>query len=109
MQVGYVVQVTGAQLSEDLLQALPDFERRFEGQGDNGMAIYYTCDTCLELDEAYGDMLYKVQDLEVWTEARVGDDWWWCSRPRRALSTVSVFRLAVMCVQCATKGKTSFE
>ncbi len=38
--------------------------------GGSGWAAYYRCDVTRQLNDQYGDMQYKIQDLEV--GARVG-------------------------------------
>ncbi|MEW5317629.1 MAG: hypothetical protein WDW38_008911 [Sanguina aurantia] len=64
-QVGYVMQISGGQLTADLLDALPDYERAFEGDSEVGHSIYYRCTSTHQLDETFGDMLYQIQDLEA--------------------------------------------
>lgn len=68
-QVGYVMQVTGEQLSEELRELLPDFELAFEGGGHHddsgGFSAYYYTERTRQLNTQFGDMLYKIQDLEV--------------------------------------------
>ncbi|KAG2497286.1 hypothetical protein HYH03_004869 [Edaphochlamys debaryana] len=85
-QVGFVLKVQGAQLTADLLDALPDYELAFEGaagpeeaepgaaegagsvgaaggQGA-GWAAYYRTQSTLDLNARFGDLRYKIQDLE---------------------------------------------
>jgi hypothetical protein len=59
------VQVSSALLPQDLLDALPDYTLAFEADGDDGHSAYYYCDRSRELSEEFGDLLYKIQDLEV--------------------------------------------
>jgi hypothetical protein len=75
LQVGYVMQVTGAQLSPELLELLPDYQLAFSGDqgtmpagvGDpaGGYSAFYYAQCTQQLNQQYGDILYKVQDLEV--------------------------------------------
>ena len=57
--------MASAPLPEDLLDALPDYSLAFEADGDDGHCAYYYCDRTRELSEQLGDLLYKIQDLEV--------------------------------------------
>jgi hypothetical protein len=73
--VGYVMQVTGAQLSPELLELLPDYQLAFSGDqgtmpagvGDpgGGYSAFYYAQCTQQLNQQYGDILYKIQDLEV--------------------------------------------
>lgn len=63
--------------SADVLDALPDYEFAFEGAaglGDEGCtaggtaadwAAYYHTDATRELNARFGDLRYRIQDLEV--------------------------------------------
>ncbi|KXZ51109.1 hypothetical protein GPECTOR_14g90 [Gonium pectorale] len=86
-QVGFVMRVQGQQLTADLLDALPDYELAFEGAAGpeevgncgaaagayggeagasgGGWAAYYRTDATRELNARFGDMQYKIQDLEA--------------------------------------------
>ncbi len=66
-QLGYVMQVSGSQLSEELRDLLPDYELAFAGEepGGAGFAAHYYTEATKKLNGQFGDMLYKVQDLEV--------------------------------------------
>jgi hypothetical protein len=64
-QVGYVVQVTGQQLAADLLDCLADYQLAFDGSCEDGYSAYYHCSCTTRLNEQFGDMMYKIQDLEV--------------------------------------------
>jgi hypothetical protein len=74
MQVGYVMQLTGEQLSAELHELLPDYELAFAGHGEtagptedqvNTFAAYYYTNCTQQLNQQFGDMLYKIQDLEA--------------------------------------------
>jgi hypothetical protein len=102
-RVGYVLQVSGGKLSEELLELLPDYAPAFgDGGGGGGAggggapsanpataaaaaaaasaataapsaaaaaaagdAHYYSTSATRSLSRRYGDLLYKVADLEV--------------------------------------------
>lgn len=51
----------------DLLDALPDYELLFSGAqaGAGGWAAYYACESTSELNMRFGDLSYRIQDLEV--------------------------------------------
>lgn len=40
--------------------------------GSSGWAAYYRCDVTRQLNDQYGDMQYKIQDLEVGGRPSVG-------------------------------------
>ncbi|KIY99038.1 DNA mismatch repair protein MSH5 [Monoraphidium neglectum] len=96
-QVGYVMQVTGRQLSEELLELLPDYElmwgqhdvvsadgtaaigadgnQQQQGQrgaagggvgggGGSGFTAFYKTRSCTRLSSEFGDLMYKMRDLE---------------------------------------------
>ncbi|KAJ9533811.1 hypothetical protein QJQ45_026904, partial [Haematococcus lacustris] len=65
LRIGYAIQVTGQALAEELLEYLEDYERAFEGHCEQGYAIYYRTNSTQELSRRFGDMLYKIQDLEA--------------------------------------------
>lgn len=65
LQVGYVMQVSGQQLGQDVLDCLPDYELAFDGHCEDGYSAYYQCKCTSELNHRFGDMMYKIQDLEV--------------------------------------------
>jgi hypothetical protein len=44
------------------------FRLAFEGGGGDGGGHFYMCDRTTELNEHFGDLLHKIQDLEVCTE-----------------------------------------
>ena len=53
-------------LPDDLLQELPDYEEVMEGLADDGSpSVYYHTDSTRELSATVGDVLYKIQDMEV--------------------------------------------
>ena len=68
------MQLTGEQLSPELQELLPDYELAFAGHGeqagptgdhDNTFAAYYYTNSTQQLNQQFGDMLYKIQDLEA--------------------------------------------
>ncbi|KAG1678264.1 hypothetical protein FOA52_013885 [Chlamydomonas sp. UWO 241] len=62
---GFVVQVSGEPLTDDLLAQLPDYSLVMEGAADDGTpSVYYHSDTTQELSSSMGDVLYKISDLE---------------------------------------------
>ena len=53
-------------LPDELLQELPDYEEVMEGLADDGSpSVYYHTDSTRELSATVGDVLYKIQDMEV--------------------------------------------
>jgi hypothetical protein len=66
LQVGYVMQVTGQQLAADLLDCLPDYQLAFDGSCADGYSAYYQCERTRQLNSQFGDIMYHIQDLEVW-------------------------------------------
>lgn len=43
LQVGYVVQVSGGLLGEEVLEELGDYRTAFQGGPEDGFAVYYHC------------------------------------------------------------------
>ena len=72
----------GGARAADLLDALPDYELVFEGVGDDGWAAYYRCDVTRDLNARFGDMQYKIQDLEVGGPVGAGkaNAWKWTTK-----------------------------
>jgi hypothetical protein len=81
-QVGFVISISGGKLSEEVLELLPDYSLAFMGEdGPAGFAgaaaedssgveldrscAYYTCDGTQQLNNEFGDLQHKIQDLEV--------------------------------------------
>jgi hypothetical protein len=64
-QVGYVMQVSGQQLGQDVLECLPDYQLAFDGHCEDGYSAYYQSKCTSQLNHRFGDMMYKIQDLEV--------------------------------------------
>jgi len=105
------MQVTGQQLSEELLELLPDYELAWsqhddgdaigdeagggggggaEGNGStaaaaaaggggggysSGFSAFYRTASTMQLSVEYGDLMYKIRDLEV----RGSDGGGWCA------------------------------
>lgn len=65
LQVGFVVRLDGQRLPADLEDELPDYEFAFENEGDEGFGAFYRCERTKALDTRFGDLLHKIQDLEV--------------------------------------------
>lgn len=59
------MRLEGGPLTADLEDFLPDFKLAFEGVGPEAGGFYYTLDKTTELNERFGDLLYKIKDLEV--------------------------------------------
>lgn len=59
------MRLEGQRLSAALEDFLPDFEFAFEGSGGEVGGIYYHTDRTRQLNAHFGDMLHKIQDLEV--------------------------------------------
>ena len=55
----------GQRLSAALEDYLPDYEFAFEGNGSELGGMYYHTDRTRQLNAHFGDMLHKIQDLEV--------------------------------------------
>ena len=64
-QVGFVMRLEGQRLSAALEDFLPDYEFAFEGSGGEVDGMYYHTDRTRQLNAHFGDMLHKIQDLEV--------------------------------------------
>jgi len=64
-QVGFVMRLEGQRLSAALEDFLPDYEFAFEGNGGEVRGMYYHTDRTCQLNAHFGDMLHKIQDLEV--------------------------------------------
>ena len=57
-----------------MLEELSDFEFVMEGLADDGApSAYYQTDRTRELSISLGDVLYKIQDLEVGSQYKVQD------------------------------------
>lgn len=63
--MGFVLRVEGQRLGPELEEVLPDFKVAFEGSGEATEGFYYYSDRTKELNARFGDMLHKIQDLEV--------------------------------------------
>lgn len=61
------MRLEGEKLSAALEEALPDYQFAFEGNGAEVDGTYYHTDKTKELNAHFGDMLHKIQDLEVKT------------------------------------------
>lgn len=70
LQVGFVMRLEGQRLSAAVEDYLPDYEFAFEGNGGEVGGIYYHTDRTRQLNAHFGDMLHKIQDLEVSRHAR---------------------------------------
>ena len=55
-------------LPAELEEVLPDFVFAFEGTGSEAEGMYYKCETTAQLNHEFGDLLHKIQDLEVSTD-----------------------------------------
>ncbi|GAX82061.1 hypothetical protein CEUSTIGMA_g9489.t1 [Chlamydomonas eustigma] len=65
-QIGYVMQISGAALTDDLADILKDYEHVMEGQADDGApSVYFHTQSTRDLSASVGDVLYKIQDLEA--------------------------------------------
>ena len=60
-----MVRLEGQRLPADLEDELPDYEFAFESEGEEGFGAFYRCDRTKALDTRFGDLLHKIQDLEV--------------------------------------------
>ena len=69
-QVGFVMRLEGERLSAALEDCLPDYQFAFEGNGAEVDGMYYHTDKTQELNAHFGDMLHKIQDLEVGVQAK---------------------------------------
>ena len=67
VQVGFVMCLDGQRLSAALEDYLPDYEFAFEGNGSELGGMFYHTDRTRQLNAHFGDMLHKIQDLEVST------------------------------------------
>ena len=65
LQVGFVMCLEAQRLSAALEDYLPDYEFAFEGNGSELGGMYYHTDRTRQLNAHFGDMLHKIQDLEV--------------------------------------------
>lgn len=52
-------------LTADLDDYLPDFQLAFEGNAEATFGTYYHTDSTRQLNERFGDLKMKIQDLEV--------------------------------------------
>ncbi|GAB4818643.1 hypothetical protein N2152v2_005689 [Parachlorella kessleri] len=69
-QVGFMLRLEGGRLRADLEEALPDYQLAFEvAGGEEGCGTYYNTARTRQLNARFGDMLHKIQDLEV-------TEWW---------------------------------
>lgn len=59
------MQVSGQQLGQDVLECLPDYQLAFDGHCEDGYSAYYQSECTSQLNHRFGDMMYKIQDLEV--------------------------------------------
>ena len=59
------MRLEGQRLSAALEDFLPDYEFAFEGNGGEVGGMYYHTDRTRQLNAHFGDMLHKIQDLEV--------------------------------------------
>lgn len=59
------MRLEGQRLSAALEDFLPDYEFAFEGSGGEVGGMYYHTDCTRQLNAHFGDMLHKIQDLEV--------------------------------------------
>jgi hypothetical protein len=55
----------GGRLRSDLAEHLPDYQFAFEGSSEEGYGTYYHTARTRQLSARFGDMLHKIQDLEV--------------------------------------------
>ena len=62
------MRLEGKPLTADLEDFLPDYKFAFEGSGQEAGGFYYTNARSQELNERFGDLLYKIRDLEVWCQ-----------------------------------------
>ena len=60
-----MMRLEGQRLSAALEDFLPDYEFAFEGSGGEVGGMYYHTDRTRQLNAHFGDMLHKIQDLEV--------------------------------------------
>jgi len=65
-QVGFVMAVGGGRLGPSMLEALPDFEYAF-ANAETGAAFtaFYCCDATRRLNRRWGDLMWRIQDLEA--------------------------------------------
>ena len=65
LQVGFLLRIEGNRLCAALEDCLPDFEEAFASSGPEIEGTYYRTTRTQQLDAHFGDMLNKIQDLEV--------------------------------------------
>ena len=63
--MGFLLRIEGSRLSAALEDCLPDFEEAFASSGPEIEGTYYRTSRTQQLDAHFGDMLNKIQDLEV--------------------------------------------
>ena len=63
------MRLEGEKLSPALEDCFPDYQFAFEGNGAEVDGMYYHTDKTRELNAHFGDMLHKIQDLEVHTSS----------------------------------------
>ena len=60
------MEISGDPLFSDILETLPDYNIAFESTREDGIpAYYYRNDRTEQLDAMFGDVIHKIQDLEV--------------------------------------------
>lgn len=52
-------------MTADVEECLPDYEFAFEDVSAEGAGMYYRCNRTRELQAEFGDVLHRIQDLEV--------------------------------------------
>jgi DNA mismatch repair protein MSH5 len=60
-----MMRLEGGRLRADLEEHLPDYQFAFEGSSEEGHGTYYNTTRTRQLNARFGDMLHKIQDLEV--------------------------------------------
>ena len=65
------MRLEGQRLSAALEDFLPDFQFAFEGNGGEVGGMYYHTDRTCQLNAHFGDMLHKIQDLEVSSACKI--------------------------------------
>ncbi|KAL4443274.1 hypothetical protein ABPG75_011011 [Micractinium tetrahymenae] len=64
-QVGFLMRLEGGRLAAHLEEALPDYQFAFEGSAsEDCRGVYYSCDLTTQLNERYGDLQHRMQDME---------------------------------------------
>lgn len=48
-----------------MVEVLEDYQKAFESDSLEGLTVFYSTHSTRELSRRYGDMLYKIQDMEV--------------------------------------------